>query len=122
MKSRFQLPPGSPALPPKLVHFVSAPVSGDAITRPQVVTYLNSHATATKRAALKRLMQRLGSGRVAQGFLKTPPIRKSDPHILLLLADQELEEGREEQARYLIEVAYEFYDQYNKSCVYRIRP
>ena len=79
MKSRFQLPPGSPALPPKLVHFVSAPVSGDAITRPQVVTYLNSHATATKRAALKRLMQRLGSGRVAQGFLKTPPIRKSDP-------------------------------------------
>jgi hypothetical protein len=58
-------------------------------------------------------MQRLGSGQVAQGFLRGPPIGKSDPYLLLLLADQELDAGREEQAGYLVEAAYEAYDEQN---------
>jgi hypothetical protein len=122
MKSRFKLPPGSPPSSLKPIDFAPAPIGGEAITRPQVVTYLNSHPAATKLAAMTRLMKRLGSGRFAQGFLKTPPIRQSDPFILLLLADQELDGGRKEQARYLIEAAYEAYDQQKEPCVYTIYP
>ena len=65
---------------------------------------------------------RLDSGRFAQGFPKTSPIRQSDPFILLLLAEQELNEGRKEQAMYLVEAAYEAYDQPREAHVYRIRP
>ena len=34
----------------------------------------------------------------------------SDPHLLILLANQELGEGRKGQARCLIEAAYEIFD------------
>jgi hypothetical protein len=37
--------------------------------------------------------------------------QKTDAYLLVLLADQELTEGREEQARYLVEAAYEYFDQ-----------
>ncbi len=36
---------------------------------------------------------------------------EDDPYLLVLLADQELGAGREEQAKYLVEVAYEGFDQ-----------
>src|ERR1700742_3153233 len=101
MKLRSQPQPGGPPAPLQPVGFVSAPNRGQAVTRFQVVTCQNSHIAPAKRAATKRLMQRLGSVWCAQGFLKSLPIRKSDPYVLLLLAEQELNEGREEQATHL---------------------
>jgi hypothetical protein len=36
--------------------------------------------------------------------------RPNDPFLFILLADQELVDGREQQARYLVEAAYEAFD------------
>lgn len=101
---------------------MTAPIRGKGVTRPQVVMDLNSHGMETKHASLTRLMKRLGSGRFARAFFKAPPMKKSDPYLLLLLADQELDEGREEQARYLVEAAYEVFDRQKESRVYRLYP
>jgi hypothetical protein len=122
MKRRFRVQPGGPPSPLEPVGFLSAPLRREAVTPFQVVSYKNSHLAPAKHADLKKLMQRLTSAAFAQGVLKGLPIRKSDPYILLLLAEQELEDGREEQAIYLVEAAYEGYDQRNESCVYGLRP
>jgi hypothetical protein len=122
MKPRSRLPPNSSPSPVNPVGFVPAPIRDGAVTRPQVVMYLNSHGVETKHASLTRLMKRLGSGRFARAFFKTPATKKNDPYLLLLLADQELDEGREEQARYLVEAAYEAFDQQKESGVYRLHP
>jgi len=58
-----------------------------------------------------RLFQNLGSARLPRALLKQQPDVDTDPYLLLLLADQELVEGRDEQARYLVEAAYESFDQ-----------
>jgi hypothetical protein len=55
--------------------------------------------------------KQLGSGRFARALVKPQPEADTDPYLLLLLADQELVEGRDEQARYLVEAAYESFDQ-----------
>jgi hypothetical protein len=101
--NRLSSPFGAADLKPILVH--------DAVTgRRKDVTYLNSYAEETKYTVLQRLMSRLGSGRFAPEVSETPAIRKHDPFMLVLLADQELAEGREEQASSLIEAAYDAYD------------
>jgi hypothetical protein len=115
MKSPRNIPPDSPPSPLRPVDFASTPTSKRAATRPGVVTYLHSHTAATRQAALTKLMKRLDSNRFAQRSLKPPSGKKIDPYNLVLLADQELGEGREEQARYLIEAAYGAYDQQNES-------
>jgi hypothetical protein len=114
MKRYIKFSPDVLPLPVRPAGLLSAPIGSEDASRNQVVTYLNSHAAATKRATPKRLMQRFGSGRVAQGFLRGPPVRKSDPYLLLLLADQEFDQGREKQAGYLVEAAYKAYDQQNE--------
>ena len=38
------------------------------------------------------------------------PKDNTEPYLLILLADQELDDGREEQARYLVEAAYHIFD------------
>ncbi len=45
----------------------------------------------------------------------------ADPYLLLLLADQELLEGREEQARHLITTAYEVFDRKAKTNIFRFQ-
>jgi len=122
MNSRFEIPPGNPPSPRRPVGFVPAPIRGKTVTRPQLVTYLNNQAAAAKHTELTRLKKQLGSGRWPPGFVKAPSIRKTDPYLLILLADQELREGRKEQARYLVEAGYEAYDQQYEPCVYRIHP
>jgi hypothetical protein len=90
--------------------------------RPQAVIPLNEPAAEAKYTVLTGLMKRLGSGRFARALFKAPPVTENDPYLLILLADQELDEGREEQARYLVEAAYEAFDQRSNICVFRIRP
>jgi hypothetical protein len=122
MKPRSRLPPASSPLPVSPVGIAPAPIRGDAVARSPVVMHLNSHGVKTKHASLTKLMKCLGSGRFAQAFFKAPSIKKNDPYLLLLLAEQELDEGREEQARYLVEAAYEAFDQQKESRVYRLYP
>jgi hypothetical protein len=64
------------------------------------------------------LLKYLRRGRIGRVFLKPVPKADTNPYLLLLLADQELNDGREEQARYLIESAYEFFDRKARANVY----
>jgi hypothetical protein len=66
------------------------------------------------------LLQRLGSGPFARAILKQQLRADTDPYLLLLLADQELIEGRYEQAKYLVEAAYEFFDRKASANIYRL--
>jgi hypothetical protein len=74
----------------------------------QSVVHFFDAVPATKNRPLKELMKRLAQGRLARD--PAPPEVNPDPYLLLLLADQELVEGREDQARYLVEAAYESFD------------
>ncbi len=76
----------------------------------QAVIYLDSHVTDTKHTALARLMKRLGSSWFARVLSKPAPMTQDDPYLLLLLADQAFDAGREEQAIYLVETVYEVFD------------
>ncbi len=87
------------------------PRPGEAVMVPRPLIRLVSPATEAKGTQFTGVMKRFGSGHIAQALLKTPPRTEIDPYLLLVLADQELIEGREEQARYLIEAAYEVFDQ-----------
>jgi hypothetical protein len=120
MKPRSRLPPASSPSPIGPVGIVPAPIHGNTVARSPAVIYLNSHRVKAKHASLTRLIKRLGSGWFAKAFFKAPPIKKNDPYLLLLLAEQELDEGREEQAKYLVEAAYEAFDQRKESRVYRL--
>ena len=90
--------------------------------RPQAVIHLNEAIAETKYTVLTGLMKRLSSGRFARALFKAPSVTENDPYVLVLLADQELDEGREEQARYLVEAAYEAFDQKSNICVFRLNP
>lgn len=79
--------------------------------RSQAVVYLNGKAPVTKHATLTGLLKRLGSGRLAQVLFKPNPVTEEDPYLLVLLASQAFDEGREEQATCLIDAAYEAFDQ-----------
>jgi hypothetical protein len=76
----------------------------------QRVIDLFGPVSASKGKPLKAAIKHLGSGRIGHIPGKRPPRLTSDPYLLLLLADQELVAGREEQARYLVEAAYEHFD------------
>jgi hypothetical protein len=88
------------------------------ITQP--VIQLFGPASAIKDTPFSGLMKRFGAGRFARTPAKPSPEVNADPHLLLLLADQELVEGREEQARYLVEAAYECYDRKTTTNIYRL--
>jgi hypothetical protein len=83
------------------------------ITQP--VVHLFSFRRAEKDKPLKAVPKRLGSATakragVTSAFSGSSPGEYVDPYLLLLLADQELVEGRTDQARYLVETAYDFFD------------
>ena len=90
--------------------------------RLQAVVNLNEPVTETKYTVLTGLMKRFSSGRFTRALFKVPTVTENDPYLLILLADQELDEGREEQARYLVEAAYEAFDQRSNICIFRIQP
>jgi hypothetical protein len=81
----------------------------------QTVIHLFTHHPTKEKKPLPGLMKHLGQGRFDQRFSTTPAEAATDPYLLLLLANQELVEGREEQARCLVEAAYEFFDQKSKA-------
>jgi hypothetical protein len=90
--------------------------------RHQTVIPLREPVAETKYMALTGLMKRFGSGLFARTLVKSPPITESDPYLLVLLADQELGEGREEQAIYLVDAAYEAFDQKSNVYIFRMQP
>jgi len=85
----------------------------------ETVVQLFGATQATKNGPLKGLMRRLGSARIRRSTSRPGPTNH-DPYLLVLLADQELVAGREEQARYLVEAAYDFFDQKAQSNVYKL--
>jgi hypothetical protein len=90
--------------------------------RHQAVIPLREPVAETKYTVLTGLMKRFGSGRFARALLKPPQTTENDPYLLILLADQELVGGREEQARYLVEAAYEAFDQKSNVYIFRMQP
>ena len=81
---------------------------------------LSHCAPETEVRSITGLIKCLGSGKFKRAFLKTPHKADTDPYLLVLLADQELDDGREEQARYLIEAAYEFFDKRTQARIYKL--
>ncbi|HET6306914.1 MAG TPA: hypothetical protein VFG12_06995 [Rhodopila sp.] len=110
MKSYVPFPPTRPSLPDLPADLPPDPADHDAIACPHVVTYLDRHPLAKLRTALAWRIKRRTAARFPLGYSAPPQIRPSDPFILVLLADQELAEGREDQASCLIEAAYDAYD------------
>jgi hypothetical protein len=88
----------------------SEPDHSEIIVTPRPVIRLIRSDQVSKDTPFTGLINRLGSARITRTLLMTAPKRSIDPYLLLLLADQELVEGREEQARYLVEAAYEVFD------------
>jgi hypothetical protein len=120
MKPQVKRPSCSISLPVKQVGLEHASDQKAADLVQQSVIHLVSPASANKDTPFTGLIRRLGSGRIARALLMTPPKPDIDPHLFLLLADQELIEGREEQARYLIEAAYEIFDRKTEAGVYTL--
>lgn len=77
----------------------------------EAVVYLNGGAAATKHETMIGLFKRLGSGRLGRVLFRPRPATEEDPFLLILLASQAFDEGREEQAIHLIDAAYEAFDQ-----------
>ena len=76
----------------------------------QTVIHLFGPDSAIEEKHLPRLMRRRDPSRLNQS-LPTPPTEAStNPYLLLLVANQELAEGREDQAKCLVEAAYELFD------------
>jgi hypothetical protein len=78
---------------------------------PHPVIHLVHSVPSARDGTFAGLMRRLGARRLARAMPGPAPETAADPYLLLMLADQELVDGREEQARYLVEAAYELYDQ-----------
>ena len=76
----------------------------------QPVIQLFGRRPMSKDKPFKDLMKRLVLGRSEPRIVAPAADVRKDPVLLLLLADQELVEGREEQATYLVEAAYDFFD------------
>ncbi len=88
------------------------------ISQPVIHLFASSKTTRTGR--VKGLMKNLDSGRPARTSAKPARTVSEDPYLLLLLADQELSNGREEQASYLIDSAYEVFDRRAAAAVYQL--
>jgi hypothetical protein len=75
----------------------------------EAVIYLNSQIAEDKHTLLTRLLKRLSSNRFARMF-KPAPTTDDDPYLLVLLAEQAFAAGREKQALFLVDTAYEVFD------------
>ena len=86
----------------------------------QPVIHLFDPSRAIKHSRFKGLMDRLGAGRLPRPDAR--PVRElnTDPYLLVLLADQELTDGREDQARCLVEAAYDVFDRKTTAKIHRL--
>jgi hypothetical protein len=89
---------------------------GNMVSHPLI--HLVRPAQATQDGLFTGVARRQGSGHFVRTLVKQPPAVDSDPYLLALLADQELVEGREEQARSLIDAAYEAFDTEPTATIY----
>jgi hypothetical protein len=95
-------------------------ISADTISAEQQIVYLVSPNPGIKDTPFAGLIKCRGTGKAVRSRLRTPK-PDIDAHLLLVLADQELTEGREEQARYLVEAAYEAFDRKAEAEVHILR-
>lgn len=72
--------------------------------------HLVEDAAGIRPKAITELVSRIGRSRFRLAFSNAIKVKLNDPYLLILLADQELVDGREQQARYLVEAAYEAFD------------
>ncbi|HEY0185712.1 MAG TPA: hypothetical protein VGC09_23155 [Rhodopila sp.] len=82
---------------------------------PRTVIHLFHSDKAQNDRPFGRLTTRLGSGHFVATERDEPAGADIDPYLLLILADQELLDGREDQARSLVEAAYACFDQKARS-------
>jgi hypothetical protein len=87
---------------------------------PHPLVRLVSPTQLVEDGPFRRLLKGMDHGRLTQVIPNTDPRSDNDPYLLLLLADQELVEGRKEQARHLVEAAYESFDQKTNAKVYTL--
>jgi hypothetical protein len=66
--------------------------------------------------ALPNVFKRLGLIRTVREQEKPASRASKDAYLLVLLADQELQAGRGDQARHLVEAAYAAFDEATASC------
>jgi hypothetical protein len=88
--------------------FPSEPEGADAVRQPFI--RLVSSRQPTKDPAYAKPTNCRVPERIAQALSIATPKLNIDPHLLLHLAERELIEGREDQARHLVEAAYEIFD------------
>ena len=88
----------------------------------QVVMHLHNHVGATGHTVLTGVMKRRGSSQPVRNHAKVPSTADNNPFVLVLLADQEFSEGREEQAIFLLDAAYKAFDKKAKTAIYRRHP
>jgi hypothetical protein len=80
----------------------------DAVRPPFI--HLVSSRQQTEDQAYAKPKKCAAPDRIAQALSIAAPKPNIDPHLLLHLAERELIEGREDQARHLVEAAYEIFD------------
>jgi hypothetical protein len=110
MKPRVNLPSCSISLSLKRAGAEYVAAQMEAVSTAQPVLQLVSTSPASKKTPFTGLMKNFRSAQIARSLLVTQQKPDIDAYLLLVLADQELTEGREEQARYLVEAAYEVFD------------
>jgi hypothetical protein len=120
MEPEAKLPACSLSFPVKRAGPKYAVARSETISADQHILRVVS-GNGTRDTPFTGLTKCLGSGRAARSALRTPPKPDIDAHLLLVLADQELTEGREEQARYLVEAAYEALDRKAEAEVHILR-
>jgi hypothetical protein len=81
----------------------------------RIAMHMNNPAKNAKHTALTGIMKRLAYGRLTRALFKLPPAADSDPYLLVLLADQEIGDGRVDQAHHLIDAAYAAFDRKAKT-------
>ncbi len=74
------------------------------------LVHLVDAAPGKQPRALAKLIERVSHSPIRRALSKMLVTTPSDPYLLILLADQELMDGREQQAACLVEAAYEAFD------------
>jgi hypothetical protein len=100
--------------------FPAKPNDTVSVMRSQTIVHLHNPDNETKNTTLKGLIRRLNSSLFVRSQAKAHPTIDNDPYALILLAKQEIVEGREEQAKCLVDAAYEAFDKMAKTTIARV--
>jgi hypothetical protein len=85
-------------------------VSEETSMLPPPLSPWNRVASEAKPREYITSINRTSPGCVVRTLFDPPKKPREDSYLFVLIADQELAEGREEQARFLIDAAYESFD------------